>query len=241
VEPAEGNTHVLARAARQRWHIPPDAPLVVFFGFLHPVKGLEYLVRAIAQVATECESVRLVLAGGWRSLALPESEGDVYAERLQALVRENGLESRVTLTGYLPAAEVSALLHAADVVALPFTYGIGLKSGSLVAALAHGRAVVGTQPGLPDPALRPGEHLVCVPPRDAEALGGAITRLLADSDLRQWIARSGARAVREHCWSAIAARHVELYTQIGAGSGSRNLSAGVPAGSARLHSAPADW
>jgi glycosyltransferase involved in cell wall biosynthesis len=35
------------------------------------VKGLEYLIRAIASVRNEQPRVHLVLAGGWRSLALP--------------------------------------------------------------------------------------------------------------------------------------------------------------------------
>ena len=187
VQPVPGDPARLAAEARRRWSVPPDAPLVVFFGFLHPVKGLEYLLRGMARVRSDCRSVCLIVAGGWRSLALP---------------------------GNLAEADGAGVLMAADVVTLPLTYGISLKSGSLLAALAHARAVVAMQPALADPRLRPGEHLVCVAPRQSEPLGAAILGLLEDPTRRRQVAEAGASAARPFNWRAIAESHLQLYARL---------------------------
>jgi glycosyltransferase involved in cell wall biosynthesis len=208
----------LAAAARRRWSLPPDSPLVVFFGFLHPVKGLEYLVRGMVRVRRQLPRARLVLAGGWDSLALPGQEGLGYRDRLLDLIRAADLQQAVQVTGYLDETAVSGLLFAADVVALPFTYGISFKSGSLLAAMAHGRPVVATQPALADPQLRPGEHLLCVPARDSESLAQAILAVLGNPDLQHRLALAGAAAAQPFNWPSIAARHLALYASVTAAS-----------------------
>lgn len=214
VEPAADGASSLTARARHRWGIPTGAPLVVFFGFLHPVQGREYLIRAMARVVEHCPEARLVIAGGWRSLALPGAEGDGYRDRLQALIGECCLDRRVHITGYLSEHDVSALLFAADVVALPFTYGLSFKSGSLLAALAHGKPVVGTLPGVADPRLIAGQHMLAVRARDADALAAAIRSLLDDEQLPQRIARArGMRAARPFTWGAIADQHLDLYSR----------------------------
>jgi glycosyltransferase involved in cell wall biosynthesis len=214
VQPVPGDPARLAAEARRRWSVPPDAPLVVFFGFLHPVKGLEYLLRGMARVRSDCRSVCLIVAGGWRSLALPGNEGDEYRDRLLRIMRDCHLEDAVRLTGYLAEADGAGVLMAADVVTLPLTYGISLKSGSLLAALAHARAVVAMQPALADPRLRPGEHLVCVAPRQSEPLGAAILGLLEDPTRRRQVAEAGASAARPFNWRAIAESHLQLYARL---------------------------
>ena len=214
VEPARGDPARLAGEARRRWGVPADAPLVVFFGFLHPVKGLEYLIRGMPRVRSARPSARLILAGGWHSLALPGGEGEAYRDRLLSIIRECHLEDAVRITGYLSEADISAVLMAADVVALPFTYGISVKSGSLLAALAHARAVVATQPCTADPRLKAGEHLVCVPPRQSEPLAAALIGLLTESTRRQRLAEAVASAARPFNWEPVAERHLELYAHL---------------------------
>jgi glycosyltransferase involved in cell wall biosynthesis len=156
----------------------------------------------------------LILAGGWHSLALPGGGGDAYRDRLVSIIRECHLDDAVYITGYLAEADVSGLLMAADLVVLPFTYGISLKSGSLLAALAHARPVVATHPPLADPRLRPGEHLVCVPPRQSEPLAAASLGLLHDPIRRRQVAEAGASAAQPFNWRAIAESHLQLYARL---------------------------
>jgi glycosyltransferase involved in cell wall biosynthesis len=70
-------------------------------------------------------------------------------------------------------------------------------------AMAAGRAIVGTDvPAVAD-FLTDGLDAVIVPADDADALAGALMRLLADSGLRDRLgAAAAARAAREHSWDA---------------------------------------
>jgi glycosyltransferase involved in cell wall biosynthesis len=100
------------------------------------------------------------------------------------------------------------------VVALPFTYGLSFKSGSLLAALSHERAVVGTRPPVADPRFKSGEHFLAASPRDAESLAEAIIALLGDASERARIARCGLRVGQPFNWPAIAQQHLDLYAQL---------------------------
>ena len=64
-----------ARAVRARHGIPDDAQVVAFFGFVHPVKGLRYLIEAVARLREAPPGgLHLLLLGGFTSRALPARE-----------------------------------------------------------------------------------------------------------------------------------------------------------------------
>jgi glycosyltransferase involved in cell wall biosynthesis len=206
------------RTGRSAWHIPlaPNVPVydvparrfdrttVVFFGFVHPVKGTRYLIEAVRRLA----GVRLVVVGGFESLAMPPDEAAAYRAELEALADE-----RVEFTGHLPAREVSAVLHGADVAVLPFTAGVTTKSGALLTVLAHGLPTVVTDGG--DPELVDGETVAMASAvRSADALVAALDRVLGDSALRARLSVRGRAMVAERTWPAIARRHRELYEQV---------------------------
>ncbi|SRR5579883_358915 len=119
--------------------------VIVFFGFLHPVKGLETLLRAFQKVVTTHPQARLLLIGGVESLALPQEEAKRYWDKLHFLARELELSNKVHFTGYLNAETASEYLAGSDIGVLPFNHGLTMKSGSLLTLLAHNLPVVGTQ------------------------------------------------------------------------------------------------
>lgn len=123
-----------------------NEPLVVFFGFVHPVKGIRTLIEATQRLLAIHPTLRLVLVGGIESLALRGDEARCWHDEVLDLAATHGLDDRLTLTGWVSDDEVSAWLSAADVVALPFSAGLSTKSGSLLAAASHGAPIVGTQP-----------------------------------------------------------------------------------------------
>ena len=122
----------------------------------------------------------------------------------------------MTITDHLPAAEVSAALHAADVAAFPFTAGATTKSGALLSAFAHGLPTLVTAADPPDPELVDGATVVVADRvRDVDALVGPLARLLDDPALRapRGGGRRGAgRGPRPG--PRIAAAHQELYATV---------------------------
>lgn len=206
------------RAARVRLRrtlgAPGDAPVVVFFGFVHPVKGIRYLLPAVARLRATRPEVRLVLAGGFESLALTGGEADAWRAEVEGLVAAEGLADAVWITGFLPERDASVLLAGADVGVLPFTAGTTTKSGSLLALAAHDVPVVATVADPPDPELRGGEQALLVGVRDAAALTGALDRVLGDEDLAARLRVGGRRLGATRSWTAIAAAHLAVYEDL---------------------------
>jgi glycosyltransferase involved in cell wall biosynthesis len=206
------------RTGLAAWHIPlaPNVPVldvpprrfpdvtVVFFGFVHPVKGTRYLIEAVRSLP----DVRLMVVGGFTSLALPPEEAQAYRAELTALA-----DDRVEFTGHLPAAEVSAILGGADVAVLPFTAGVTTKSGALLTVLAHGLPTLVTDAG--DPELVDGETVALIDEvRSAPAIVAALERVLGDEVLRRRLSSRGRAMVAERTWPRIARRHRDLYEQV---------------------------
>ncbi|ONH23657.1 glycosyltransferase family 4 protein [Pseudofrankia asymbiotica] len=220
-QPADRDRRARARAdLRRRIGGHPDDPVLVFFGFVHPVKGVRYLLDALAMLAVDHPGLRLVVAGGFTSRALPAPEADAFRRELAGHARAAGVADRVTFTGHLPAAEVSRVLLGADACVLPFTAGVTGRSGALAAALAHGVPTVVTAADPPDPDLADGRTVVVVRGvRDPVPLAAGIRRVIADADLRAAVAAGGRALVAERDWPAVAQAHLRLYQRLVAAEG----------------------
>jgi glycosyltransferase involved in cell wall biosynthesis len=174
---------------------PPSGSTILFFGLIREYKGLDVLLRALADVP----QARLVVAGDPLDPVAP----------LQRLAAELGIAERVEWRlGFLPDAEIPRLMAEATLVALP--YRKIDSSGVLATALGHGRpAVVTDVGGLPD-AIRDFGAGGVVPPEDPAALAAAIRKLLSGPALAE--AFRGAEAARQALtWDAAAAQHEAAY------------------------------
>jgi D-inositol-3-phosphate glycosyltransferase len=206
---------VAIQAVRARLGIPADSQVVAFFGFVHPVKGLRYLIEAVARLRGRHPRLHLLLVGGFTSRALPAREARAFRAELVGRAHGCGVADIVTITGHLPAVEVSAALHAADVAAFPFTAGATTKSGALLSAFAHGLPTLVTAADPPDPQLVDGATVVVADRvRDADALVGPLARLLDDAALRARVAAGGRALVAHRTWPRIAVAHQELYATV---------------------------
>ncbi len=201
-------------AARRSLGLGADDILAVFFGFLHPDKGLERLIEAVGRVRGTHPRLRLVLAGGTESHSVRGGAAVALRRELEDVARRHGADDGVVFTGYLPEHEVSRLLLAANVAVYPFNAGVTAKSGSLLAALAHGVPTIATsRPGV---VIRPTEieGVLRVPPRDTVALTHALRRVLSDRVLADRLARHGRACAEGRTWQAIAATHASMYAEV---------------------------
>jgi glycosyltransferase involved in cell wall biosynthesis len=204
----------VASAVRTSLGLPPDARLAVFFGFLHPVKGLAGLIEAVAAVRRVVPGLRLVLAGGGESHSVHGGAADAMRRSLEDAARRHGVEQHVVFTGYLPEDDVSRLLRAADAAVFPFDAGVTAKSGSLLAALAHGVPTIATSP--PGVLDRPTEveGVLRVPPRNTAALADALLLVLSDRALATRLAAAGRACADRWTWPRIAEFHALMYAQV---------------------------
>ena len=198
---------------RSQYGWPREAEIIAYFGFLHPVKGIENLLKAYRGVLEARPQARLLLVGGVESLALGD-EADWYWNKLRGLIEELGLDGSVGMTGYVPEREASRLLSGADVGVLPFNEGVTLKSGTLLTLFAHGLPVVATRPDPPEPDLVDGQLLRLVERRDATKLSAVLSDLLEDSQMRTRLGEAGLAYAGNLSWPATAERHVEVYKSV---------------------------
>ncbi|MCS7349989.1 glycosyltransferase [Thermoflexus sp.] len=198
--------------ARARLGFPGDLPLVGFFGFLHPSKGFDLLLEAVAMLTREGAAVGLVHIGATAAPSDP-SQRD-YAAWCRRRIIELGLQGRVWETGYRPPEEISLAFAAVDLCALPYRDGVSFRRGTLMAALAHGRAVISTFPRVSIPELQDGDNIFLVPPDDVKALALAIRRVLGDPDLRLRLERGARMLAKRFAWERIAAQVEEVFQSL---------------------------
>jgi glycosyltransferase involved in cell wall biosynthesis len=196
-------------AWRSRLGVAENETLLCYFGFLNESKGGETLFRGVAELVRRGRSVKLLMIGGQVGDSDPTNVA--YLERVKALGSELDLSDFVLWTGYTPSAQVSANFLASDVCVLPYRDGVSYRRGTFMAALAHGLAIVSTQPRVPTTALVDGENILLVPSDDVVATADAVERLISTPELRARLARGALDLAKNFTWDSIAARTAKLY------------------------------
>lgn len=215
-----------ARAAWRREHgVPSDSALLAYFGFLNASKGGRVLVDLLAELRAGGRDARLVMIGGRTGASDPTNAA--YLNQFEADVAAAGLTEALLWTGHVPAPEVSAWLHAADLAVLPYADGASYRRGSLLACLAHGLPIVTTRPAgltradlgespadeLP-PELRDGVDARLVPAGDLSALASAVAQVLADPAAAERLGLAAKALSAAFDWPRIAERHAALYDEL---------------------------
>lgn len=188
-------------------NIDPQQTLIGYFGFMNESKGGETLVRALAELGDL--NVGLVLIGGQHGASDPTNVA--YAKFLVELAHTLKVADRIYRTGFIDDAGVSAALRACSCLALPYRDGVSFRRGTLMAALAHGCAIVSTQPRVALPEVINAQNMLLVPPDAPMALADAIRRVLGDPALCRTL-QDGSLALSQHFqWGNIAQKTLRCF------------------------------
>lgn len=167
-----------------------------------PLKGLVYLVEALAKLRTEQPDAHLVVVG-------KRAEDGPVAR----IIERYGLGDAVRFVKGISDQELVDLVRSAQVACVPSLYeGFSLPAAE---AMATGTPLVATTGGaIPEVTGPDGETCLAVPPGDAHALAGALGRLLGDADLRRRIGTAGrARVLSRFTWARAAQGTAQLYRE----------------------------
>ncbi|MEV6741264.1 glycosyltransferase family 4 protein [Streptomyces sp. NPDC051104] len=167
-----------------------------------PLKGLVFLVEALAKVRTEHPGAHLVVVG-------KRAEDGPVAQAIERY----GLEGAVEFVKGISDAELVDLVRSAEVACVPSLYeGFSLPAAE---AMATGTPLVATTGGaIPEVTGRDGETCLAVPPGDAGALAAGLSRLLADPELRARLGAAGReRVLRHFTWAKAAEGTVARYRE----------------------------
>jgi len=190
-----------ARAAlRAALGLPADALLVGSVCRLVEQKGLLYGLRGFAAVAGEIPGAHYVIAG----------DGPLRPA-LAAEARALGVSERVHFLGWRDDAH--AVFAALDVFLAPSLWeGFGLV---FLEAMAHRLPVISTSVSAIPEIVADGETGWLVPPRDTDALAGALRAALTDPAARQARGANGrARLEAEFTVEAMVERTLAVYRNV---------------------------
>lgn len=172
------------------------------------MKGLSYLLEALAKVRVERPDLHLVVIGR-------PKEGGASARAIEAL----GLEDAVEFVTGVPERRIIELYSEAQLAVVPSLYeGFSLPA---IEAMSCGAPLLATTGGaLPEVAGTDGDTALLVEPGDAEALAAGIRRALGDDALRRRVGAAGRqRVIDRWSWKVTAAATVDQYRALLDGRG----------------------
>jgi glycosyltransferase involved in cell wall biosynthesis len=176
------NSHAQHGEFRQReMGLSDEHKLVGIVGRIFPIKNHALFLESAARIAAQEPAARFVIVGD-----------GVFRPNLENQARELGITDRVLFTGWrrdLPriCADLNVLVVSSDNEGTPV---------SAIEAMASSCPVVATRVGgLPD-LIEDQKTGRLVPPRDAEALAGAVVALLRDPQRARELGKNGRDSVR---------------------------------------------
>lgn len=183
------------------------------WGLLGPGKGIEWVVDALAMVPELKDRLRYVVAGQTHP-KVRLHHGESYREMLKMRAERLGVGEIVTFDDqYRALNSLMGLIQESACVVLPYDSDDQITSGVLVDAVAAGRPVIATAFPHATELLSDGAGIV-VPHRDSVSLAHAIRSVVSSQDLLHRMAEATHPLAREHRWSNVAARYVDVAQEI---------------------------
>lgn len=164
-----------------------------------PLKGLHYLLMAVAEIA-RTRNVDVTVIG------TPKENGGIVK-----LIRRLGIGNLITFTGWISNREFVRQYAKATVAVVPSLYeGFGIPAGE---AMACGVPVISTTGGaLPEVV---GDAGILIPPADSAALVRSITELFDNPERAKDLGQAGYKRVQEHfTWKKAGEKTVETYREV---------------------------
>ncbi|MCS6800730.1 MAG: glycosyltransferase [Chloroflexota bacterium] len=179
--------------------------VVLFVGRIEPLKGIDILIRAAAELE-ERDDVEVIIAGGGSDGHRDE------LRRLRALAAECGIGDQVRFIGPQPQDRLVLWYNAADITVVPSYY----ESFGLVAveSMACGTPVIASRVGGLTSTVRDGETGYLIPWRCPEAFLERMELLLGNETLRRHFGEAARRSVERFRWSAIAEQIAAVYRAV---------------------------
>ena len=164
--------------------------VLVHHGILHPNKGNDRIIKALAELKPEFPNLRYLLVGDGTEMT-----------RLQGLVKDLNLQAEVQLTGWLPTlADVNEALNAGDA---GLVMRVGEQSddfhmtGALVHNMACGLPLLAARLGGVSEVVREEENGLLFDPDNMQEFKTKLIKLMGDPDARNVYGRNAHTRARE--------------------------------------------
>ena len=200
--------------AKEFLGIPNDENMLLFVGRIEPLKGIDTLIRAIAQmrksdVMSNCPHYLYIIGGDPNG---EKMDMDHEMQRLQELCREQGVGDLILFLGKKDQDTLQYYYSAAEIVVMPSNY----ESFGMVAleAMACGTPVVATQVGGLQHLVQNGITGFTVPHNDPTALEEKLTQLVCHDELREKMKKNSVKYARTFSWDVITPQIISVYEEL---------------------------
>ncbi len=181
--------------------LDPDYRYLLFFGFIRDYKGLDWLIRAMAEPQLKDRQIRLIVAGEFYS------DSEPYLK----LIRELGLEEKIILhTDYIPDVLINRYFGAADLVVQP--YKTATQSGVTQIGYHFNKAMLVTDVGGLGEIVANGKSGYVVKP-GVSAIAEAIADFY-DRERQTDFEKETVKLKGQFSWSKMTDVMMELYADI---------------------------
>ena len=172
-------------------------PYFIWLSRVHRYKGIWTALEAFGIFSKKHPEVQLKIVGGGPLL-----------KKLPAWIKSHGLDGKVELTGFVPAARKYELLSS-SLALLQTSYKEGWGLTVMEAAQLCKTTIASDVPGLRD-SVRDGETGILFPSGDAAACASAMEKIYDDAELRANLGRNAKRYALTFSWEKSARETLEL-------------------------------
>lgn len=172
-------------------------PYFIWLSRVHRYKGIWTALEAFEKFSKSHPEVKLYVVGGGPLL-----------KKLPAWIKSHGLDGKVELTGFVPAARKYELLSS-SLALLQTSYKEGWGLTVMEAAQLCKTTIASDVPGLCD-SVRDGETGILFPSGDATACALAMEKIYGDAGLRAALGQNAKRYALTFSWENSARETLEL-------------------------------
>lgn len=180
---------------REKFNLPTDKKIILFLSRINLKKGLDLLLPAFKNIASQREDCLLVMAG-------PD---DGYLTETQNFIAANSLQERIKLVGMLTGDDKLAAFSDADIFALP-SHSEGFSIATLEALISGIPSLLSDRVGFGE-AIREtnAAHLVSLNP---ESIVAGLNKMLDDEKYCQTLSQNGIALVKNRYDIELVARQL---------------------------------
>ncbi|PZR25746.1 MAG: hypothetical protein DI535_16935 [Citrobacter freundii] len=190
--------NISKKDARDVLKIAPDSKVILFFGQIKKVKGLDILLHAMPDVE---KSITLVIAGKpWKD------DFKTYGD----IIKAHGLQSRVKLfIRYIEDSEREFFFKAADLLIIP--YRAIFQSGVLLMGMSYQLPVLASDLEANREVITDNENGMLFRDGNSKDLAQKINLFFENESQRERITKAGIQTMgQKHNWSAIALEYKKI-------------------------------
>ncbi len=189
------------RQARLALGLREGERIILFVGRIEPLKGIDILISAAAQLHDD-ENFKVLIVGG-------DARAAAEVDQLRELAERLGIDHHVSFVGAVEHGKLPLYYNAADVCVVPSYY----ESFGLVAveSMACGTPVVASRVGGLTSTISDGQTGYLIPWRCPEPFAERLELLLDNDELRASFGQAARQAVERFRWANVADAVSDVY------------------------------